>query len=180
MCFPPPWVLPGQAESVATFRGNEFFSYNLSQTPIQSSLDEITLSFRTRQRNGLLLHTGRSADYVNLSLRNGALWLVINLGSGAFEALVEPAAGNFNDNGWHDVRVTRNLRQVRRTHACLAHTHGHKRTHTCTSTHTPALCTYGRRALYAHVHACICRQKDRRAHTHTGTQPQSHTDRQTD
>uniref|UniRef100_A0A8C5B6H0 Neurexin-2-like n=1 Tax=Gadus morhua TaxID=8049 RepID=A0A8C5B6H0_GADMO len=112
VCFPPPWVLPGQAESVATFRGNEFFSYNLSQTPIQSSLDEITLSFRTRQRNGLLLHTGRSADYVNLSLRNGALWLVINLGSGAFEALVEPAAGNFNDNGWHDVRVTRNLRQV--------------------------------------------------------------------
>uniref|UniRef100_A0A8C7ZMJ8 Neurexin 2 n=1 Tax=Oryzias sinensis TaxID=183150 RepID=A0A8C7ZMJ8_9TELE len=100
-------------ESVATFRGNEFFSFNLSQTPIQSNLDEITLSFRTLQRNGLLLHTGRSADYVNLSLRNGALWLVINLGSGAFEALVEPASGKFNDNVWHDVRVTRNLRQVR-------------------------------------------------------------------
>ncbi|XP_035864732.1 neurexin 2a isoform X13 [Sander lucioperca] len=102
----------GQEESVATFKGNEFFSYNLSQTPIQSSLDEITLSFRTLQRNGLLLHTGRSADYANLSLRNGALWLVINLGSGAFEALVEPAKGKFNDNVWHDVRVTRNLRQV--------------------------------------------------------------------
>ncbi|XP_075957664.1 neurexin-2-like isoform X6 [Anarhichas minor] len=102
----------GQEESVATFKGNEFFSYNLSQTPIQSSLDEITLSFRTLQRNGLLLHTGRSADYVNLSLRNGALWLVINLGSGAFEALVEPAKGKFNDNIWHDVQVTRNLRQV--------------------------------------------------------------------
>ncbi|KAF7651758.1 hypothetical protein LDENG_00105960 [Lucifuga dentata] len=101
-----------QEESVATFKGNEFFSYNLSQTPIQSSLDEITLSFRTLQRNGLLLHMGKSADYVNLSLRNGALWLVINLGSGAFEALVEPASGKFNDNVWHDVRVTRNLRQV--------------------------------------------------------------------
>lgn len=98
---------------MATFKGNEFFSYNLSQTPIQSSLDEITMSFRTLQRNGLLLHTGKSADYVNLSLRNGALWLVINLGSGAFEALVEPASGKFNDNVWHDVRVTRNLRQVR-------------------------------------------------------------------
>lgn len=97
---------------MATFKGNEFFSYNLSQTPIQSSLDEITLSFRTLQRNGLLLHTGKSADYVNLSLRNGALWLVINLGSGAFEALVEPTSGKFNDNVWHDVRVTRNLRQV--------------------------------------------------------------------
>ncbi|KAM8897540.1 neurexin-2-like isoform 6-T6 [Spinachia spinachia] len=102
----------GQEESVATFKGNEFFSYNLSQTPIQSSLDEITMSFRTQQRNGLLLHTGRSADYVNLSLRNGALWLVINLGSGAFEALVEPAKGKFDDNVWHDLRVTRNLRQV--------------------------------------------------------------------
>lgn len=75
-------------------------------------MDEITLSFRTLQRNGLLLHTGRSADYVNLSLRNGALWLVINLGSGAFEALVEPTSGKFNDNNWHDVRVTRNRRQV--------------------------------------------------------------------
>uniref|UniRef100_A0A7N9AUB1 Neurexin 2a n=1 Tax=Mastacembelus armatus TaxID=205130 RepID=A0A7N9AUB1_9TELE len=105
-------LLLWQEESVATFKGNEFFSYNLSQTPIQSSFDEITLSFRTLHRNGLLLHTGKSADYVNLSLRNGALWLVINLGSGAFEALVEPASGKFNDNVWHDVRVTRNLRQV--------------------------------------------------------------------
>ncbi|KAL6466634.1 hypothetical protein MHYP_G00244380 [Metynnis hypsauchen] len=81
-------------------------------TPIQSSTDEITLSFRTLQRNGLMLHTGKSADYVNLSLKSGAVWLVINLGSGAFEALVEPVNGKFNDNAWHDVKVTRNLRQV--------------------------------------------------------------------
>uniref|UniRef100_A0A8C5B9W4 Neurexin 2 n=1 Tax=Gadus morhua TaxID=8049 RepID=A0A8C5B9W4_GADMO len=99
-------------ESVATFKGNEFFCYDLSLTPIQSSTDEITLSFRTQQRNGLMLHTGKSADYVNLSLKSGAVWLVINLGSGAFEALVEPVNGKFNDNAWHDVRVTRNLRQV--------------------------------------------------------------------
>uniref|UniRef100_A0A8C1NIB0 Neurexin 2 n=1 Tax=Cyprinus carpio TaxID=7962 RepID=A0A8C1NIB0_CYPCA len=86
--------------------------YDLSMTPIQSSTDEITLSFRTLQRNGLMLHTGKSADYVNLSLKSGAVWLVINLGSGAFEALVEPVNGKFNDNAWHDVKVTRNLRQV--------------------------------------------------------------------
>ncbi|KAK1787392.1 hypothetical protein P4O66_002877 [Electrophorus voltai] len=103
---------PGRADSVATFKGSEFFSYDLSQTPIQSSMDEITLSFRTLQRNGLLLHTGKSADYVNLSLRSGAVCLVINLGSGAFEALVEPSDGKFNDNAWHAVRVSRNLRQV--------------------------------------------------------------------
>uniref|UniRef100_A0A672QAQ9 Neurexin-1-like n=1 Tax=Sinocyclocheilus grahami TaxID=75366 RepID=A0A672QAQ9_SINGR len=101
-----------QVESVATFKGNEFFSYDLSQKPIQSSTDEITLSFRTLQRNGLLLHTGKSADYVNLSLKSGAVCLVINLGSGAFEALVEPSDGKFNDNAWHVVRVSRNLRQV--------------------------------------------------------------------
>lgn len=104
--------LQGKEESVATFKGNEFFCYDLSLTPIQSSTDEITLSFRTLQRNGLMLHTGKSADYVNLSLKSGAVWLVINLGSGAFEALVEPVNGKFNDNTWHDVKVTRNLRQV--------------------------------------------------------------------
>ncbi|XP_058868160.1 neurexin-2-like isoform X15 [Acipenser ruthenus] len=107
----------GKEESVATFKGNEFFCYDLSHNPIQSSTDEITLSFRTLQRNGLMLHTGKSADYVNLSLKSGAVWLVINLGSGAFEALVEPVNGKFNDNNWHDVRVTRNLRQ----HAGIGH-----------------------------------------------------------
>uniref|UniRef100_A0A3P9K5D7 Neurexin 1 n=1 Tax=Oryzias latipes TaxID=8090 RepID=A0A3P9K5D7_ORYLA len=101
-------------EYVATFKGSEYFCYDLSPNPIQSSSDEITLSFKTLQRNGLMLHTGKSADYVNLALKNGAVSLVINLGSGAFEALVEPVNGKFNDNDWHDVRVTRNLRQVTR------------------------------------------------------------------
>uniref|UniRef100_A0A8D3CHN2 Neurexin 3a n=1 Tax=Scophthalmus maximus TaxID=52904 RepID=A0A8D3CHN2_SCOMX len=100
-------------ENVATFRGSEYFCYDLSQNPIQSSSDEITLSFKTWQRNGLILHTGKSADYVNLALKDGAVSLVINLGSGAFEAIVEPVNGKFNDNTWHDVKVTRNLRQVR-------------------------------------------------------------------
>ncbi|XP_052436150.1 neurexin-3a isoform X7 [Carassius gibelio] len=98
-------------ENVATFRGSEYFCFDLSQNPIQSSSDEITLSFKTWQRNGLILHTGKSADYVNLALKDGAVSLVINLGSGAFEAIVEPVNGKFNDNAWHDVKVTRNLRQ---------------------------------------------------------------------
>ncbi|KAM9364548.1 neurexin-1a-like isoform 4-T4 [Pholidichthys leucotaenia] len=104
-------VSTGKEEYVATFKGSEFFCYDLSLNPIQSSSDEITLSFKTLQRNGLMLHTGKSADYVNLALKNGAVSLVINLGSGAFEALVEPVNGKFNDNDWHDVKVTRNLRQ---------------------------------------------------------------------
>lgn len=105
-------VVSAREENVATFRGSEYFCYDLSQNPIQSSSDEITLSFKTWQRNGLLLHTGKSADYVNLALKDGAVSLVINLGSGAFEAIVEPVNGKFNDNAWHDIKVTRNLRQV--------------------------------------------------------------------
>ncbi|XP_054899159.1 neurexin 1a isoform X11 [Poeciliopsis prolifica] len=103
--------LNAREDFVATFKGSEYFCYDLSPNPIQSSSDEITLSFKTLQRNGLMLHTGKSADYVNLALKNGAVSLVINLGSGAFEALVEPVNGKFNDNSWHDVKVTRNLRQ---------------------------------------------------------------------
>lgn len=105
-------LFPAREENVATFRGSEYFCYDLSQNPIQSSSDEITLSFKTWQRNGLILHTGKSADYVNLALKDGAVSLVINLGSGAFEAIVEPVNGKFNDNAWHDIKVTRNLRQV--------------------------------------------------------------------
>lgn len=110
-CFPP-FLPAAREENVATFRGSEYLCYDLSQNPIQSSSDEITLSFKTWQRNGLILHTGKSADYVNLALKDGAVSLVINLGSGAFEAIVEPVNGKFNDNAWHDVKVTRNLRQV--------------------------------------------------------------------
>ncbi|XP_032803921.1 neurexin-1-like isoform X32 [Petromyzon marinus] len=99
-------------ESMATFKGAEYLCYDLANNPIQSSSDEITLSFKTLQRNGLILHTGKAADYVNLALKDGAVSLVINLGSGAFEALVEPVTGKFNDNNWHDVKVTRNLRQL--------------------------------------------------------------------
>uniref|UniRef100_A0A8D0PVS3 Neurexin 3 n=1 Tax=Sus scrofa TaxID=9823 RepID=A0A8D0PVS3_PIG len=110
-CFPLPFPA-AREENVATFRGSEYLCYDLSQNPIQSSSDEITLSFKTWQRNGLILHTGKSADYVNLALKDGAVSLVINLGSGAFEAIVEPVNGKFNDNAWHDVKVTRNLRQV--------------------------------------------------------------------
>ncbi|CAH1263754.1 NRXN2 [Branchiostoma lanceolatum] len=101
-----------QEAVTATFRGSEYFVYDLSGDPISSSHDEITLGFKTHQRSGLLFHTGTGQDYVNLSLKNGAVSLVVNLGSGAFETLVEPLEGTFNDNRWHDVKVTRNLQQV--------------------------------------------------------------------
>ena len=56
---------------------------------------------------------GKSADYVTLSLKEGSVSLVVNLGSGAFEVIVEPEQGIFNDNQWHSIRVNRTLREVR-------------------------------------------------------------------
>lgn len=127
---------------MATFRGSEYFCYDLSQNPIQSSNDEITLSFKTWQRNGLILHTGKSADYVNLALKDGAVSLVINLGSGAFEAIVEPVNGKFNDNSWHDVKVTRNLRQVNHKDCNISEENFFllllKMCHNCVSVYLPA------------------------------------------
>ena len=45
-------------EAIATFRGSEWLSYDLTEDALSSYDDEITLSFRTRHPNGLLLHTG--------------------------------------------------------------------------------------------------------------------------
>nr|XP_026689389.1 neurexin-1a isoform X3 [Ciona intestinalis] len=99
-------------EAVATFRGSEWLSYDLSQQPVSSYSDRIILSFKTRQRNGLMFHTGKSADFVNLSLKQGVVQLVVNLGSGAIEILVEPVNGSFNDNTWHSVTVNRTLKRT--------------------------------------------------------------------
>lgn len=49
---------------------------------------------------------------MNLSIKNGGLSLVINLGSGAIEVQVAQLQGKFNDNEWHQVRIRRELNQV--------------------------------------------------------------------
>lgn len=57
-----------------------------------------------------MFYIGKSVDYVNFVLKNGVVFLVINLGLGVFEVLVEFVNGKFNDNVWYDVKVIRNLR----------------------------------------------------------------------
>lgn len=54
-------LIPDKTPSEATFRGQQFLSYDLGQTgaePIVSAQDAITLYFRTRNPNGLLFYTG--------------------------------------------------------------------------------------------------------------------------
>lgn len=57
-----------------------------------------------------MFYIGKLVDYVNFVLKNGVVFLVINLGLGVFEVLVEFVNGKFNDNVWYDVKVIRNLR----------------------------------------------------------------------
>nr|XP_039259128.1 neurexin-3a-like isoform X5 [Styela clava] len=98
-------------EAAATFLGNQWFEYDMRGNGVSSYSDTITLYFKTKQSNGLLLHTGKSADFVNLSIKNGGIKLVVNLGSGAFVVLLKPTVGSFNDDKWHFLEVYRELKR---------------------------------------------------------------------
>lgn len=49
---------------------------------------------------------------MNLVMKNGAIILVVNLGSGEYEVILKPIDGKFNDNKWHSIRVIRELERV--------------------------------------------------------------------
>nr|CAB3264446.1 neurexin-3-like [Phallusia mammillata] len=96
-------------QAVATFTGEEWFKYELSNRAVSTFQDKISLFFRTTQPNGLLFHTGKSADFVSLSLANGIVQVALNLGAGAYTIDVEKPNSVFNDDKWHRVQVNRSL-----------------------------------------------------------------------
>ncbi|XP_065332966.1 neurexin 1 isoform X3 [Cloeon dipterum] len=104
-----------KAPAEATFRGKEFLSYDLSKTgaePIVSTQDSISLSFKTRQPNGLLFYTGDGTDYLNLALRDGGVVLTMSLGNGKLEFQIKPHRVRFDDNQWHKVTVHRKVQEI--------------------------------------------------------------------
>ncbi|XP_066263047.1 neurexin 1 isoform X2 [Euwallacea similis] len=101
--------------SEAVFRGNEFLSYDLSQTggePIVSTQDSITLYFKTRQPNGLLFYTGEGTDYLNVAIKEGCLSLTMGLANGKQEMQIKPNKVRFDDNQWHKVSVHRRIQEI--------------------------------------------------------------------
>ena len=56
--------------------------------------------------------TGDGEDYLALALRDGAVTLNINLGSGKLDVQIRPPKVRFDDNQWHRVRIMRKAQEV--------------------------------------------------------------------
>ena len=54
---------------------------------------------------------GDGADYISVSILEGAVSVSINLGSGVFEDEVKPKR-RFDDNRWHHILINRDAREV--------------------------------------------------------------------
>ena len=107
---------PGDiTNSIHTFTGKEYFTYDLSQSPISSSEDAIQLYFKTAYPSGLIFHIGTKSDYISLGLNDGKIKCRLNLGDGKDVNIVveaNPKGSSFNDDRWHFVQITRDYRNV--------------------------------------------------------------------
>lgn len=56
---------------------------------------------------------GDGEDYLALTLRDGAVTLSINLGSGKLDVQIRPPRVRFDDNQWHRVNIHRKAQEVR-------------------------------------------------------------------
>lgn len=55
---------------------------------------------------------GDGEDYLALTLRDGAVTLNINLGSGKLDVQIRPPRVRFDDNQWHRVNIHRKAQEV--------------------------------------------------------------------
>ena len=62
---------------------------------------------------------GDGEDYLALTLRDGAVTLNINLGSGKLDVQIRPPRVRFDDNQWHRVNIHRKAQEVY-THSTLS------------------------------------------------------------
>ena len=52
-------------------------------------------------------------DYMTLALKDGGIAVSISLGNGVLNTGIKPDGISFNDSQWHNVVVTRIVREVR-------------------------------------------------------------------
>ena len=79
----------------------------------------LPLSFKERKKNLCTFEhpspslAGSKKDYLNIAIKNGAILLTINLGSGSYEEVVpKDGSTRLDDNRWHHVVVRRAAREV--------------------------------------------------------------------
>uniref|UniRef100_A0A3P8ZH66 Contactin associated protein-like 5a n=1 Tax=Esox lucius TaxID=8010 RepID=A0A3P8ZH66_ESOLU len=102
---------------VADFDGRSSLLYRFNQKSMSTVKDVISLRFKSRQAEGVLLHgEGQRGDYITLELHRGRLALYLNLGesnTGAGCGRVAVTLGSLlDDQHWHSVLIERFNKQV--------------------------------------------------------------------
>ncbi|KAG5283781.1 hypothetical protein AALO_G00046070 [Alosa alosa] len=102
---------------VADFDGRSSLLYRFNQKSMSTAKDVISLRFKSRQAEGVLLHgEGQRGDHISLELHRGRLALHLNLDdtrvrtSGPREAVT--LGSLLDDQHWHTVLIERFNRQV--------------------------------------------------------------------
>ena len=60
----------------------------------------------------MCVRVGDGEDYLALTLRDGAVTLNTNLGSGKLDVQIRPPRVRFDDNQWHRVNIHRKAQEV--------------------------------------------------------------------
>uniref|UniRef100_A0A8C6UW57 Contactin associated protein-like 5a n=1 Tax=Neogobius melanostomus TaxID=47308 RepID=A0A8C6UW57_9GOBI len=103
---------------VADFDGRSALLYRFNQKSMSTVKDVISLRFKSRQAEGVLLHgEGQRGDYITLELHRGKLQLYLNLGmQRSHGGRVAATVGSLlDDQHWHTVVMERFNKQVNLT-----------------------------------------------------------------
>uniref|UniRef100_A0A8C4Z375 Contactin associated protein-like 5a n=1 Tax=Gadus morhua TaxID=8049 RepID=A0A8C4Z375_GADMO len=106
---------------VADFDGRSSLLYRFNQKSMSTVKDVVSLRFKSRQAEGVLLHgEGQRGDYITLELHRGRLALYLNLderGSlwGDLNTVAVSLGSLLDDQHWHSVLIERFNKQVNLT-----------------------------------------------------------------
>ncbi|XP_056245582.1 contactin-associated protein-like 5 [Seriola aureovittata] len=105
---------------VADFDGRSSLLYRFNQKSMSTMKDVISLRFKSRQAEGVLLHgEGQRGDYITLELHRGRLALYLNLDDTRLRfssSRVAVTVGSLlDDQHWHSVVIERFNKQVNLT-----------------------------------------------------------------
>uniref|UniRef100_A0AAR2M5A1 Contactin associated protein-like 5a n=1 Tax=Pygocentrus nattereri TaxID=42514 RepID=A0AAR2M5A1_PYGNA len=97
---------------VADFDGRSALLYRFNQKSTSTVKNVISLRFRSRQAEGVLVHgEGQRGDYITLELQRGRLALHLNLGTKRKHTSVM-SGSLLDDHLWHSVLIERFNKQV--------------------------------------------------------------------
>uniref|UniRef100_A0A8C8FNI4 Contactin associated protein-like 5a n=1 Tax=Oncorhynchus tshawytscha TaxID=74940 RepID=A0A8C8FNI4_ONCTS len=105
---------------VADFDGRSSLLYRFNQKSMSTVKDVISLSFKSRQAEGVLLHgEGQRGDYITLELHRGRLALYLNLDDTRLRfssgRVAVTLSSLLDDQHWHSVLIERFNKQVNLT-----------------------------------------------------------------